>query len=242
MTEKTKGIVLSIIPYNDRTQFVHIYTERFGKITCKQQAGRKRKTDHTRSLFVPMTMLDLVIEQGRGQEVWTIAESVLLASSFELSMSDPGKGAQCLYMAELIDKTVMEVECNPKLWQFISQSIELLHLANKGNANFHLIFTTRLCYLLGFKVDNTAYHPGMQFDISEGIYTAAPIYHPYYLTAESAQWLHWLLDTGFSNIDQLTLNREQRNTLLDMMLCFIRIHLPDAGELRSVDVLKQLFV
>lgn len=242
MTEKTLGIVLSIIPHNDKTQFVHIYTERLGKITCRIQANSKRRANHTRSFFVPMSVLDLVIEQSHSQEIFSLTEVNLVSSSFDLSMTDPGKGAQCLYMAELLDKTIAEVECNPRMWDFIYQCIDLLHITNKGNANFHLVFTTRLCYLLGFKVDNNAYKTGMQFDIVEGVYTSQPIHHPYYLSPDSAQWLHWLLNTGFSDLEQLTLNREQRNTLLDMMLCFIRIHLPDAGELRSVEVLKQLFV
>ncbi|MBP5681043.1 MAG: DNA repair protein RecO [Bacteroidales bacterium] len=241
-TTKTRGIVLTTIPYNDRTQFVHIYTEGLGKVTCKITVTRLRHNVGQRTLYAPLSVLDLVLEARPGQEIHTIKEATLVLSPYLLSMTDPSKTAQCLYMTELLDKTVKEVEPNARMWQFISQSVELLQLSQSGSANFHLIFTTRLCHLIGFHVDNSTYRPGMQFDISEGIYTSAPIHHPYYLTPESTTWLHQLLDTNFSHLADLHLTRDQRNTLLDMMLTFLRIHLPEIGTLRSVDVLKELFI
>lgn len=241
-TIKTQGVVLSTVPYNDRTQFVHIYTEQLGKVTCKITLSRLRHSGGQRTLYAPLSMLEMVLETKPGQELHSIQEATLLLSPYMLSMSNPGKTAQCLYIAELLDRTIKQVEADEKLWQFVSHSVELLQLTTSGSANFHLIFTTRLCFHLGFHVDNEQWQPGMQFDISEGVYTLSPIYHPYYLTAESTSWLHALLDTGFSTLDQLHLTREQRNILLDMMLTFIRIHLPEVGNLRSVEVLKELFV
>lgn len=241
-TTKTKGVVLSTVPYNDRTQFVHFYTERLGKVTCKITLSRLRHSGGQRMLYAPLSVLDMVLEVKNGQELYKIEEATLLLSPYTLSMYDPGKTAQCLYMAELLDKTIKEVETNLRLWNFIYQSIELLQLTEQGSANFHLIFTTRLCYHIGFHVDNSQWQPGMQFDISEGIYTHSPIYHPYYLTAESTTWLHQLLDTSFSTMGELKLTREQRNILLDMMLTFLHIHMPEIGNLRSVEVLKELFI
>ncbi|MBQ0056745.1 MAG: DNA repair protein RecO [Bacteroidales bacterium] len=235
-------MVLTTIPYNDSTQFVHIYTEAFGKITCRLSVGRRKKGAAQRSLYAPFSVLDIVIDRQNSHGIASIIEASPVLSSYMLSATDPAKAAQCMYMAELLDKTIGEVENNPKLWQFVSHSAELLQLTTEGAANFHLVFTTRLCYYLGFHVDNSAYRKGMQFDISEGVFTAEPIYHPYYLTAESAGWLHLLLDTKFSTLPSLRLTRKQRDTLLDMMLTFLRIHMPEAGELRCVDVLKDLFV
>ena len=241
-TNKTTGVVLTTVPYNDRTQFVHIYTESMGKVTCKVTLGRMHHAGGQRTLYAPLTVVDLVLECRNGREILQIKEAALVSSPYLLSMSDMAKTAQCLYMAELLDKTIGEIgEPNPKLWDFIRQSIELLQLTEQGTANFHLVFTTKLCHLIGFHVDNSRYVDGMKFDISEGIFTSAPIMHPYYLTAESARWLHKLLETGFSGLDSLRLTKEQRNILLDMILTFLRIHMPEIGNLRSVDVLKQLF-
>ncbi|MDO4496379.1 MAG: DNA repair protein RecO [Bacteroidales bacterium] len=238
----TKGVVLAILPYNDRTQFVHIYTEATGKITCRVKATPRSRRAAVRNYFTPLTLLEMVIENKSNSELFDIVEASLLSSPYLLSAAyDPGKSAQCLFMAELLDKTIREVEANPRLWHFIEQSIEALPLIEEGSANYHLLFTTKLCYLLGFHVDTEIYEPGMLFDVSEGLFRRGPINHPYYLNAQSAAWLHLLLCTSFSDIATLQLNHKQRNILLNMMLQFLRIHLPDAGDLRSVEVLKDLF-
>ena len=242
MLDKTLGIVLGTVPYNDNTQFVHIYTEQLGKVTCKVALTRLHHNGGQRMLYAPLSVLDMVIETRPNQEICKINEATLILSPYTLSMYDPGKTAQCMYMAELLDRTIKEIEPNPRLWNFIQHSVELLQLSEEGCANFHLLFTTRLCYHIGFHVENSAWEEGMQFDISEGIYTRQPIHHPYYLTAESASWLHQLLDTSFADLSSLRLTRDQRNILLDMMLTFIRIHMPEIGNLRSVNVLKELFI
>lgn len=239
MHHSTRGVVLSLRPYNDRSQFVSIYTEALGKIACRVNVAPRRRGAHERYLYTPFSMLDMVVEERPGQEICQISEATLVSSP--LMQADPAKNAQSMYMAELLDKTIFEQESNPKLWQFVEQSVEMFALIDEGAANFHLLFTTRLCYLIGFHVDTSAYRPGMQFDISEGVFTDQPIGHPYYLTSTSATWLHMLLSTRFSTIGTLRLSRDQRNILLDMMLTFFRIHLPDTGEMKTVAILRELF-
>ena len=183
----------------------------------------------------------LLVDRRAGADVATVREATLLASPYEATMTHPSKAAQCFYMAEIVDRTVREVEANPRLWTFLRQAVEMLALADDGAANFHLVFTTRLCYLLGFRVDVESYEPGMMFDVSEGVFTRSPIFHPYYLQAESAAWLHRLLRTDFAHLADLRLGRSERGVLLDMMLTYLRIHMPEMGTVRSVEVLKTLY-
>lgn len=241
MTEKTLGIVLSTHPYNDSSVFVRIYTQRFGKITYKVSVGRSKRAASTRKMLAPMTLLDMEVKHSLLSEIQQIQEARILISPYMLASDNPAKGYQCMYMAELTDRTIREVEANAQLWAFLHQCVELLSLLDEGIANFHLVFTTRLSYLLGFHVDLEQYQPGMMFDINEGIFTFGPITHPNYLTPESASWLNNLLHTGFSTLSQLKLNHQQRNTLLEMMLLFLNIHIPEMGEIKTVEVLKELY-
>ena len=247
MLEKTQGIVLTTIPYNDRTLLVHILTEALGKVTCRVSASRSPRRAISRLMLAPMTLLELIVSRAPQQEICTIREARLLhsphggAASGPMGLQDLTCMAQCAFLAELLDKTVREVERNERLWSFVRQGIELMALAGPGQANFHLIFTSRLAYLLGFRVDTEHYAEGMMFDVSEGVFTHGPIYHPYYLHPESAAWLMRLLRTDFAHMAELTLSRTQRDTLLDMMLTYLRIHLPEMGEVRSLAVLKEVF-
>lgn len=239
----TEGIVLSTIPYKDNTQLVHIFTAAHGKQTFRCPLSRSRKNAQLRTAMAPLTMIELTCERNRqgSAAMQQLRDIRVILSPYELSMTHPGITAQCIYLAELLDKTIRQVEPDPMLWNFIHQGIELLTSLPTGHANFHLVFTLRLCQILGFHIDDQNYRPEMRFDISEGYFTDGPIDHPYYLTPESAAWFRQLLRTDFTHLDTLCLSHRQRNILLDMMLLFLRIHIPEMGEIKSVEVLKSLF-
>ena len=241
MIEKTLGIVLATIPYNDRTTFVHIYTERFGKCTYRVANLSGRKSTATRMQLAPMTLLEMQVDHRLDREIHTIKEMITLSSPYSLAMGNPGKGAQCLFMAELLDKTIREVEPNPDLFSFIQQSIELLDLSEGNQPNFHLAFFLRLIGLLGFGIDADSYTPGDRFDIREGRFTSNSILHPYYLTPESAARFHDIIAKDFTHFYNQAFHRDDRNRLADILLLYLQLHIPEMGDLKSLDVLKELF-
>ncbi len=241
MTEKTKGIVLTAFPYNDRTTFVHIYTEQWGKQTFKVSLAKGRRSSVTRSMLAPLSLLDLVADYNEKADIHRFSEAETVLSTYDITLTDVAKAAQCFYLAELVDRTVREEESNPRLWEFLVRGLQLLAMAQEGQANFHLVFTARLSYLLGFRVNLESWQEGSWFDVKEGVFSPSPVSHAYYLAPESAAWLWRLLRTDFSELDSLRLSREQRNILLDMMLAYLRIHMPEMGEMKSVDVLKEIF-
>lgn len=214
----------------------------FGRVTCRiPLSTRGKKAIQMRTMMTPMTMLDLVLTGNPKDEIRQIGEAQVLQSPYMLTLSHPDKGAQCIYMAELLAHTVRELEPNLRLWQYISGSLEILENCDAGWANFHLIFTTGLSSQLGFSIDTEEYKPGCQFDLIEGQFTTSTISHPYYLNATSASWFCRLIDTRFDEMEQLKLNRQERAALLDMQLAFLGQHIPEMGQLKSVEVLKSLF-
>lgn len=241
MYEKTLGVVLTSIPHNDRTQFLHVYTERFGKVTYRVKIAVGRRRAAERLAQAPLTLLEMEVQHIPTQQIQNLGETRILQSPYEASMAEPGKMAQCMFLAELLDKSIVEVEPNPELFEFVRKSIELLALSEGSSANFHLAFVMRLCHLLGFQINTEHYQPGMQFDIHEGVFTDQPIPHPYYLNAESSRYLYEGLQMSYADLTQLSLSREQRNYWLDTLLLYLKAHLPEMGELRSLAVLKELF-
>lgn len=242
MLEKTQGIVLCTLPYNDHTSFVHIYTEKYGKMTFRTTHGRGKRAAASRIMMAPMTLLEMEIDYKRDREIQNIREMQPLSSPYMIAAGDPAKAAQCLFMAELLDKTIREVEANHELFSFIRQSIEVLELSTDNNPNFHLAFFIRLIDLLGFHIDTESYSPGSRFDINEGKFTQGNIYHAFYLTQESATLFYKILQRGFSDQDQMATNREERNRILDTLILYLQLHIPEMGEIRSTEILKELFV
>lgn len=250
ITDKTLGIVLNTIPINDHTQFVHIYTEMLGKITCRVPlTTHGKRATQLRTMLTPMTMLDLVLSGindtspnvTSSNSILQIKEANIVSSPYMWTLAQPEKLTQCLFMAELINHTVREIEANTALWQFITGSLGVLENTDQDSANFHLVFTIGLIRQLGFSIDANGYVPGLLFDMIEGAFTPGPIYHPIYLNQESAKWFHKLLILDYRNMGSLQLNRLQRAALLDMELAFLNQHIPEMGTIRSIEVLKTVF-
>ena len=57
MLEKTLGIVLHIIPYNDKISVAHLYTEQYGRSSYLIPQGGGKKARMFRSLFMPFSIL-----------------------------------------------------------------------------------------------------------------------------------------------------------------------------------------
>ena len=131
-TDKTQAIVLSTVPINDHSQFVHLYTEQYGRMTCRiPLASKGKRANRLRTMMTPMTVLDLVFKGNPSDDIRSIGEAQIVQSPYMLTLSHPDKSAQCLYMAELIAHTVREEEANPRLWDYILASLTiLLHTAS----------------------------------------------------------------------------------------------------------------
>lgn len=243
MLDKTSGIVLGSIPYNDRTQFVHIYTEKFGKVSYKTSISTKRtaKTRLQRLLFIPLTKLDLDVEHSNSSEFQQIKEASIISTPLNIEDGNPTKHAQCLYIAELIDKSIKEVESNPQLWNFLSNCIDIFLLPGLSSNDFHLLFTAKLCIYLGFGINESEYTKGDLFDLKESQFTSKSIGHEYYLNSISAEYLHRLLASDFTNINQLNLTNQERSIMLDILIAYIRLHIPEIGDIKSIDVLKAIY-
>lgn len=241
-SDKTQAIVLSTVRVNDHTQFVHLYSERYGRITCRAPlASRGKRAAQIRTMMTPMTVLDLVLSGRPQQEIRLISEAQIVQSPYLLTMNHPDKVAQCLYMAELIDHTVREEEANDRLWNYVIGSLGILEQCDEGWPNFHLVFTCGLISQLGFSIDTSRYADGCRFDLIEGIFTSEAILHAYYLTEESAKWFCRLLDTTYETMHQLELSRAGRNSLLKILLAFLELHIPEMGHLQSIEVLQSIF-
>lgn len=243
MLDKTKGVVLGSVLYNDHTRFVHIYTEKFGKMSYKISTSVKRskKSQQQKLMFSPMSLLELDVKHSEASEIHQIKDATLLSSPLALGSGDPTKYAQCLYIAELLDRSIREIERNPKLWDFIVNSIDILYLMDGDTDNFHLLFTAKLLIPLGFSIDTTEYTKGMQFDMIEGLFSSGSINHGYYLNSVSAEYLYKLLSSDFDRLGEIELSHNERHIMLDILLAYLKLHIPEIGDLKSLEVLKALY-
>ncbi len=237
---KTKGIVLSTIPYNDKTSFVHIYTSEFGMMSYAVSSARSKKAKLQRSLFAPLTMLELEVEHKATRTAQKILEAQSTAQHYNLQI-DPTKNAVSFFLAEFLDRVIQEHEANPSLYTYIENSITLFELIDEGKANFHLVFLAHLSRHLGLAINTDSYKEGYYFDLLDGNFVNAIPAHIHYLEPVDAKSVYTLYGTSFTDMATLQLSRDQRNNLLENIIIFFRLHLSDFRKLNSLEVLKVLF-
>ena len=65
--------------------------------------------------------------------------------------------------------------------------------------------------------------------------------HPDFLMPQDAAPFVGLLRTGYDSMHMLSLNRKLRGEYLAILLKYYRLHIPDFPQLKSMDVLREVF-
>ncbi len=240
MLEKTLGVVLHIIPYNDKVAVAQLYTDRYGRTAYLIPLGTGKKARMFRSLFIPFSILELDIDLRAGRELQRIADAHT-ALPLQNIYTDPVKNAEALFLAEVLCQTLKEPEPNPSLFAFIAQAIQVLNLLEGGKANFHLCFLLQFCSFLGFSPNMESYRPGYSFDMLNGIFTSLRPTHAYSLDNREAEIFALLSRMDFNNLHRFGFNRGERNAILDRILVYYRLHQPGMSELKSPEILRAIF-
>lgn len=113
-------------------------------------------------------------------------------------------------------------------------------MSGAGVANFHLWFMVALSRHLGFFPGNE-WAAGHVFDIRDGLFTPIMPRHGMAFSRENSALLGLLMDTPADGIAAIALGRGQRVDFLNAMLAYFGYHLDATRDIRSVDILREVF-
>lgn len=240
MLEKTLGIVLHSVAYSDKTAIVHLYTEKYGRITYALPQSQGRKSKLQRPLFTPFAVLDIESDYKPGRDIQKIKE-VRPAEILQQLHYDPVKNAITLFLSEFLSRTIREPEANSAFFEFLLQSIRLLDIIEDGKANFHLCFLIRVSGFLGFYPNMESYHPGNYFDLLNGVSSVTQPDHAYFLSPDEAANFATLMRMNYHNLHLFRFSREERMLILEHIINYFKLHHAGFTQLKSLEVLKALF-
>jgi len=241
MLYKTRGIVLNSLPYNDTYAVTLIYTEEFGRVSYLTSQSKSRKSKVPRSLFHPLAILDLEVEHQHLRDIQRIKE-IKVHIPLVAILSNPVKSALCIFIAELISKVIREEQTNRLLFDFLLQSVQVLELTHLSPANFHLAFMIRLSSLLGFYPNANDYQKGMCFDMKNGVFTMNKSVSIYFLNPDESAVFFNLLRMSYENMSAFRFSRRERQAIIHRILEYYRLHLSDFPEIKSLEVLHDVFL
>ena len=236
----TKGIVLHTIPYKDTYSIIYMYTESFGRSSYMVPRRTGKKTSVSRSLFMPLSILDLEVEHLNKRDIHKIKEA-RLSYPMNSILYDPVKNVLALFIAEVLFRAVKDTQPDERLFRFMSDSILLLDSVERGVANFHIVFLIHLLHYLGIYPNTEDSREGTYFDMMNGIFVMQQPSHPYFLSPLETKVMSRLLKITYENMSLYSFSRQDRVQIIQRVLDYYRLHLPDFAEIRSLQVLQALF-
>ena len=241
MNEKLRGVVLNVIKYNDKHNIAHIYTREQGMLPFMVRQGSTAGAAVRRALMMPLSVVEFEASIVPSREIFTLHD-LRRALPLMSIYADPVKNAVAMFISELLSHTIQEREPNEWLYRYIESSVSLLESLERGAANFHICFLYHLGSFIGIQPDVGTNREGYWFNMNEGVFMPYSATGARYLPPEQAQVIKLLSRMTFENMHLFRFNREQRNTMLDTIIAYYRIHNSTIGTLRSPEILKQLFV
>ena len=240
MLHKTKGIVLHILPYNDKFLIVTVYTEAFGRMAYLIANVRSKKTKVSRSVIQPLALLELEVEHQNTRDIQRIkeAKSGLIMTQLRYH---PVKNAITLFLSEVLYRIIQEKEANQALFDFLCRSLKLFEIAEAGVANFHLTFLLQLSAYLGIRPSNKSFKPDTYFDLLNGVFSETIPAHTNFLSKNDSLVFERLMRMNYENMALYTFTRHERTAIVRHILDYYRLHLADFPEIKSLAVMQSLF-
>ncbi|MDL2322771.1 DNA repair protein RecO [Bacteroidales bacterium OttesenSCG-928-A17] len=240
MLHKTRGLVLHNRPYSDVYSIVLIYTEEFGPVSYLVPRSRGKKSSVSKSLFYPLAILDLEVDHQNLREIQRIKEAKIHFASQDL-LQDPIKSSIGIFLAEFLSKILREVHPNSQLFIYLTDSIRVLDMSRGGYANFHLSFMINLTRFMGFTPDADTYAAGAFFDMQNGVFVSFKPASAHFLNPDESLVFHHLLRINYNNMRIFRFSGRERKLIIDRILEYYRIHLVHFPDIKSLDILHEVF-
>ena len=154
---------------------------------------------------------------------------------------NPSKLSISLFLAEFIYYGTRDEQSNPALFQFVTTSLQWLDGCEGQFANFHLVFMMRLSRFIGFFPNVEDYQEGDFFDLRAATFTSQEPLHTDFLSAPDAVRINTLLRMKYASMHLFRMTHEDRNRIVDVIIQYYRLHVPSFPELRSLEVMKELW-
>lgn len=227
MLHKTRGIVLNYIKYGESSVIVHIYTEQFGIQSYIENGVRKQKAKNKIALFQPLTLLDLVVYKKSSGGINRISEMKCLnpyqSIPYKITKSTIG-----IFLAEVLSSILRgEEEENPRMFEFIHESLLVFDKKANNYYNFHLQFLNDLSSYLGFAAAS-----------AEEVLAELKPYHTSRIDVLVEAKLDELIASNLNT--ELKLSGAERRTILQLLIQFYQIHSHSLKEIKSLKVLHEV--
>ena len=240
MLEKTRGIVLHQLKYTDSGIISQIYTKKFGRQSFLIKGMRSKKTGKHNILFQPLFILDLELYYKASREMQSLKEFSVWFTPYDI-YSNIKKSAVAIFLGEVLTSVLREESPHEDMFDFIERSVIYFDKSTEGFANFHIAFLAGLSSFLGFEPRRQTSKDDAFFDMQNGVFVPMPPVHGNYANEEITSILAEFFNSSYDSSGSISLTGKLRNDVLETLVRFYSLHLPDLRKIRSLEILKEVF-
>ena len=237
MIESTKAIVLNAIKFQDTSLIVKCYTQKGIKSYLLKGILKSKKGKLKPAHFQIFTLLDIVANHNSKGTLNYIREASVYHSFHNIS-TDIYKISIAIFLSEILTNVLKEEEENLALYQYLETALIWLDTHHKI-ANFHLLFLLNLTKYLGFYPDKPKETDSF-FNLESGCFSFhKPLAN--HIKGENLTLLKSIIGINFDTISTVAFNARMRQLLLDILIQYFTLHLPDFRKPKSLAVLQTIF-
>ncbi len=234
----TRGIVLHKFRYLEKDFIVQIFTEDKGKLSFLVKNSKRNKS--LLAIFQPMAGVYLQFKYNEKKEIHYISESSPIHHAGLDLYADPIKGTLTFFMAELLKNSLYPCYPNQELFGFCLNSTQQLYQADQQQlALYPSYYTLMICSHLGIGIPDIL--DAEYFDLLNGSSSSCKPEHKEYICSQEIELLKSLLGIDFDALTNLKAAKSVRLNLLRSLMKYIEFQMEHFKELKSLDILEQLF-
>jgi DNA repair protein RecO (recombination protein O) len=247
---KTEAIVLHSFKFGESKLIVDTFTKTHGRLSFVVPMPRSTKSKLKKQYFQPLTLLNIDADIQQQSRLQKISEASIAAPLPSL-LSDPSKLAIALFICEFLYHALRDEQQNGPLFEYLCTSIQWLDQRESDFANFHLVFLMHLSRFLGFypNLDIRGYggtevrrcEDSLYFDLRAAEFCSLTPTHRDFLMPQEAGRIRLLMRMDYATMHLFCMGRADRNRILEIIIHYYRLHIPQFPELRSLPVLQELF-
>jgi DNA repair protein RecO (recombination protein O) len=241
MLEHCRAIVLQTIPYSENSLILKCYTDKHGLQSYMVNGLRGKKSVVKPSHLQTLTLLELEVYHQQNKNLQRIKELRCLPILQSLHFN-PYKRTVAMFVAELLGKVLREEnQADEQLFSFLFTAVQMADLSEGKLANYPVYFMVHLSKYLGFFPKDNYSDLNSFFSLNEGFFIPQAPHTKDYCNKDIAKELHFLLQLNFKDALDESLLLQHRKTLLQKMLRYYQLHLLLFGELKSPQILHEVF-
>lgn len=236
---KSPVLVLHSFRYGEDKIIAECLSRSAGRVSFALRISHAKRAAVRHTLFRPLAVLEVEwMERARGGLITPRAATthLPLASLHAEAM----KQLLVFFLAEVLMHIVRGDEAGEELFDFVTHSLAWLDTAETGYANFHIVFLMRLSLFLGI-TPSVAEAQQPYFDLMSGEFVATPPSHSHFIEGREAEAFGQLMRMNFATMHLFKLSRAERGRILQLILLYYRLHLPNMPEPKSLEILSTMF-